>query len=431
MRYTTVSSVEQRTSDRVKSEMHLASRFRDTINGLKGPSALMNLKGLYLVNGYSVEYMHCVLQGAAKQLTETILSSSNSDERFYSGAPTALSKIDARLLSIKPPHCITRLPRSVQERSHWKASEWRNWLLFYALPCLNDILHHEYWRHLSKLCEGIYILLQEELTILEIGKAESLLKNFVSRCEALYGVAFMTYNVHALLHLGICARSLGPLWAHSAFVFEGGNGTIVRQISAAKGLPDQIVERVVMSQQLQRLLGSPLLASEEKRLCNGFLGYSPVKNFLCVDGLSLLGTGNKTVLSAEEQDALYSRCGVAVSDAVEYERFVQKKQVFHSTGFRRPSKSDTTFVRTYAGCYARIEKILVLQETGCCYVICRPVIIADVRAIPPHIKECFLSCDGTRDVILPDEIVDSCLCIDFVQEDKMFICDLPNKIERD
>ncbi|KAH7978145.1 hypothetical protein HPB49_004611 [Dermacentor silvarum] len=45
MRYTMVSPMEQRTSDRVKSEMHLASRLKDTINGLKGPSALMNLKG--------------------------------------------------------------------------------------------------------------------------------------------------------------------------------------------------------------------------------------------------------------------------------------------------------------------------------------------------------------------------------------------------
>ncbi|XP_049517796.1 uncharacterized protein LOC125943205 [Dermacentor silvarum] len=262
MRYTMVSPVEQRTSHRVKSEMHLATRFRDTINGLKGPSALMNLKGLDLVNGYSVEYMNCVLQGVAKQLTETILASSNSDQRFYSGAPSALSRIDVRLLSIKPPHCITRLPRSIQERSHWKASEWRNWLLFYALPCLNDILHQEYWRHLSKLCEGIYMLLQEELTVPEIDKAESLLKNFVSRCEALYGMEFMTYNVHALLHLGNCARSLGPLWEHSVFVFEGGNGTILQQISAVKGLPDQIVERVIMFQQLQRVLASPLLSSE-------------------------------------------------------------------------------------------------------------------------------------------------------------------------
>ncbi|XP_075534303.1 uncharacterized protein LOC142568106 [Dermacentor variabilis] len=171
MRYTLVSPIEQRTSDRVKSEMHLASRIKDTINGLKGPSALMNLKGLDLVNGYSVEYMHCVLQGVAKQLTETILSSSNSDQRFYSGAPSALSRTDLRLLSIKPPNCITRLPRSIQERSHWKASEWRHWLLFYALPCLNEILPQEYWRHLSKLCEAIYMLLQEELTSFEIDKA--------------------------------------------------------------------------------------------------------------------------------------------------------------------------------------------------------------------------------------------------------------------
>ncbi|XP_049267770.1 uncharacterized protein LOC125756850 [Rhipicephalus sanguineus] len=227
LRYTVVSPIMMRTSDQVKSEMRLASQFKDTINGLKGPSALMNLKGLDLVNGYSVEYMHCVLLGVAKQITETILATSNSHQRFYSGSPSALSQIDARLLSIKPPHCITRLPRSIQERSYWKASEWRHWLLFYSLPCLSGILIEEYWRHLSKLSGGVYILLKDELTAQEIDKAEFLLKKFVSRCEALYGASFMTYNVHALLHLASCARSLGPLWAHAAFVFEGGNGTIL------------------------------------------------------------------------------------------------------------------------------------------------------------------------------------------------------------
>ncbi|XP_049272028.1 uncharacterized protein LOC119395047 [Rhipicephalus sanguineus] len=219
-----------RTSDQVKSEMRLASQFKDAINGLKGPSALMNLKGLDLVNGYSVEYMHCVLLDVAKQVIETILPTSNSHQRFYSGSPSALSQIDARLLSIKPPHCITRLPRSIQERSYWKASEWRHWDLFYSLHCLSGILIEEYWRHLSKLSEGVYILLKNELTAQEIDKAEFLLTKFVSRCEALYGVSFMTYNVHALLHLASCARSLGPLWAHGAFVFEGGNGTIHRAI---------------------------------------------------------------------------------------------------------------------------------------------------------------------------------------------------------
>lgn len=85
LRYTMGCPAEARTSNRVKEEMELATSFKDTVNGLKGPTALMNLKGLDLVNGYSVEYMHCVLQGVSRQLTETILSSSNSGQRFYSG----------------------------------------------------------------------------------------------------------------------------------------------------------------------------------------------------------------------------------------------------------------------------------------------------------------------------------------------------------
>ena len=33
-----------------------------------------------------------------------------------------------------------------------------------------------------------------------------------------------TSNVHILLHLPDAVRSLGPLWAHSTFPFEGMNG---------------------------------------------------------------------------------------------------------------------------------------------------------------------------------------------------------------
>nr|XP_054931071.1 uncharacterized protein LOC126538922 isoform X2 [Dermacentor andersoni] len=181
-----------------------------------------HVEGLDFVNGQSVEYMHCVLQGVSKQLTEAILTSTNSNQRFYVGAPSVAAKIESRLLAIKPPHCVTRLPRPLKDRGHWKASEWRQWILFYALPCLDGILHPEYWKHLSRLSEGIHILLQEELGARDIDRAEALLSNFVCRCKTLYGTAFMTFNVHALQHLANCARSLGPLWAHSAFVFEGG-----------------------------------------------------------------------------------------------------------------------------------------------------------------------------------------------------------------
>ncbi|KAM7306446.1 uncharacterized protein ISCGN_010150 [Ixodes scapularis] len=120
---------------------------------------------------------------------------------LLTGAPSCVARVNSRLLQIKPPHCVTRLPRSLNERSFWKASEWRLWLLFYALPCLVDILPLEYWKHLSKLSQAIHILLRETITADEIKRAENLLIDFVGRCEALYGVASLTFNVHQLLHL--------------------------------------------------------------------------------------------------------------------------------------------------------------------------------------------------------------------------------------
>lgn len=436
MRYIIYEPPEARTSEMMVQDMKLALRFKDTINGIKGPSALVNLKGLDLVNAQSVEYMHCVLQGVSKQVTEALLSTPYSNLCFDEALTSTVAKIDARLLVIKPPHCVTRLPRPLSERSYWKASEWRHWILFYALPCLEGILHLEYWRHLSKLSEALHILLGEELSSNEIDRAELLLESFVRSCKSLYGPSFMTFNVHGLLHLANSVRSLGPLWAHSAFVFEGGNGNIVRQVSAAKGIPQQVTERIVMFQQLCQLCDSGRLTLQEQQVCKELIGYTPVQNAARVgEKLCLLGRGKVTALSCDEQRTIQLRCGIAASSALQYERFILDGQVFHSTAYTRPARSDTTFLRTTSGDYKRVEKVLALRGTDTCVILCRPVIIADVPAgvpaMPQHIKECFLSHSAVLDIVLPEEVQDSSLFIDFPVEEKMFICNIPNKIERD
>ncbi|KAG0426512.1 hypothetical protein HPB47_026389 [Ixodes persulcatus] len=267
MRYIADEPPALRSSAMVSRDMQLALAFKDSVNGIKGPSAMMNLPGFDLVTGYSVEYMHCVLQGVAKQVAELLFSSSNSNQRFYIGTAATLARVNARLLCIKPPHCITRLPRSLCERSYWKASEWRHWLLFYMLPCLQGILPVDYWKLLAKLCEAVHILLRDSIALHEIQQAELLLETFVGRSKTLFGVTSATFNVHQLLHLCNCVRQLGPLWAHSAFVFEGGNGRIVKLVSAARGLPDQILERVVMAQQVECLLATAKLPDRERDVC--------------------------------------------------------------------------------------------------------------------------------------------------------------------
>ncbi|KAG0417140.1 hypothetical protein HPB47_005858 [Ixodes persulcatus] len=141
------------------------------------------------------------------------------------GSPQSLESANKLLMFIRPPHCITRLPRSLCERSYWKANEWRNWLLYYSVPCLENLLPHRYWKHWCLLAEAIWILLSTRISQEMISHAESLLKRFVDQVLRLYNTKMMTFNMHQLLHLAKSVRDLGPLWAHSAFVFETGNET--------------------------------------------------------------------------------------------------------------------------------------------------------------------------------------------------------------
>ncbi|KAG0437307.1 hypothetical protein HPB47_017502 [Ixodes persulcatus] len=80
----------------------------------------------------------------------------------------------------------------------------------------------------------------------------------------LYGETAMTFNVHQLTHLSSTVRRMGPLWANSAFRFEDGNGRLLKQVTAAKGVPQQIVERVVMRQESETLLAADFLPAADQ-----------------------------------------------------------------------------------------------------------------------------------------------------------------------
>ncbi|XP_077541965.1 uncharacterized protein LOC144154323 [Haemaphysalis longicornis] len=435
LRYTS-QQTEPRTHLGVVRDMHMAFVQDERFNGFNGPSALMNLRGFNLVHGVSVDYMHCVLQGVCKQVTELMFynpmkGNPTSIPAYYIGDPPTLKKVNQRLLSIHPPHCVTRLPRPIGVRIQWKATEWRNWLLYYALPCLDGVLPLEYWRHLSKLSEAVHILLQEAISPGEIDRAECLLFAFVERCAPpLFEPTAATFNVHSLLHLGDSVRDLGPLWANSCFTFEGGNGKLVKSITAANGLPHQVVERVVMEQCLDSCLAvGCMLTEDEKSICKEFLEHAQVSSAVQEGDATLLGRNKHAILSTPERDAL-NELGYEKVEC--YDKLIVKHQIYHSTLYKRPTKSDTTFVETCKGCF-RIEKIVLASRCGCskCFLLCREVLFLDSSSFPRHIKPCFLSGSDVPTVLEPSDIIRSCIYIEFNQEKKAFLCLMPNMIERD
>ncbi|KAG0410920.1 hypothetical protein HPB47_011984 [Ixodes persulcatus] len=107
VRYVADEAPAPRTSGLMARDMVLAQRLGDPVNGVKGPSALMNLKGFDLVEGMSAEYMHSVLQGVVRQFTELLFSSSSSRQAYYMAPP--LPPPPENFLAAPPPSPLGKM----------------------------------------------------------------------------------------------------------------------------------------------------------------------------------------------------------------------------------------------------------------------------------------------------------------------------------
>ncbi|CAN7945932.1 unnamed protein product, partial [Ixodes hexagonus] len=354
------------------------------------------------------------------------------------------------------------------------------WLLFYCLPCTLGILPQRYWNHLGCLVEAIHILLSQEISPRQLERAGkhfdafepnrfisavdeltsstfshphmtacnhdltnifflypgTLLQRFVARAEQLYNKeSCMTYNLHQLLHIQKVVKQMGPLWAHSAFVFESGNGKVVKSVTAAKGVPLQIVERVVAAQELQQLLTCVPLHEATKTLCQEMLGYKKVARCWYTDGACMLGSPTAVGPLTSDEEAALEEAGIPLpGTALEYSRFILDKRVYNSSQYLRARKSDSSVILTRTGEYFKILRILQVHtgEETKCVLLCKRIVQIDADArLPSHIKECFISRQPTLTALDIANIASVCLFMDFASEETAYVCDIPNAVERD
>lgn len=107
--------------------------------------------------------------------------------------------------------------------SQWKASEFKNFLIYYSLPCLKDLLPSVFYKHWFLLVYAINIFDSDKIETQAYENATRAIKKFVSNTEILYGMEQMKFNVHLLLHIPKSVNDFGALWAWSAFPYESYN----------------------------------------------------------------------------------------------------------------------------------------------------------------------------------------------------------------
>ncbi len=240
-----------------------------------------------VIDGYVVDSMHCIDLGVTRNLVSMWFD--NSGELWYIGRH--VEEINKRLKLFRPPNYIHRLARPITERKFWKASEWRNFLIFYSLIVMKGILPQKYLLHFMLLVDSVHLLQRDNISQLEVCYAEKMLQKFVKDYESLYRRENMTYNLHLLLHAPNSVRYWGPLWGYSNYTFENMNGVLTKMYHGTQAVAKQICNTFYLFMNMKNMSFSeynvikPCVCTYLDK-CNG---YAHIKQCTLIDGCNMIG----------------------------------------------------------------------------------------------------------------------------------------------
>ncbi|XP_024892185.1 uncharacterized protein LOC112467697 isoform X1 [Temnothorax curvispinosus] len=416
VKYTLLNEIPpKRTEIETIEHMRQSLTSRNPVYGVKRPSCLINLHGFNIISGFVPDSMHCLCLGIAEQFLRYWIESNNLP---YSLSNNDINKIDNVLLTIKAPNQIARLSRSIRDKKYWKAREWENWILYYSLPILLCFPHLEIWvKHWSLLVEAFYILLKKSITRDEVNYAHTLLTKFVCYTEHYYSKAAMTYNVHQLLHLAQSVADWGPLWAHSGYCFENGNGQLVRKIHGAKGVVHQICRSIAMSQ--SELILKKHVALKAFSNVNSFISYLDKKTAKQTCKLwhaRYFGPHYKTSLMWIEE--------LELSDESRTYQKIVKERCLYTSSKRNIIRSDNSYALTTEGIFIHIVDFIIDAPTRKEYTICHLVNTEDIfnnNSLP--LKKVVNISDN---LVAKDTNSIEKICVFMNIDNMMYICAVPN-----
>lgn len=236
-----------------------------------------------LVTAFPIDYMHSVCLGVMRRMLSFWIRGPINVASSRAGrlSAKAVSELSERLtlLSSYVPVEFARKPRSLHELDRWKATEFRQFLLYTGPVVLPDFLSETVFNHFMLFSAGISLLCSPHFCIDYNNYANELLLSFVELASSVYDAGFLVYNVHSLVHLAADVKLHGNLDAYSAFPFENHLRKIKHMVRKAANPLPQIIRRIMEKQ----FHGSPQLNTDR----NSCIGIGEHSNGPVPKGFSL------------------------------------------------------------------------------------------------------------------------------------------------
>lgn len=161
-----------------------------------------------------------------------------------------MGRVSQNLISLNGqlPSEFSRQPRSLEYLEKWKATEFRQFVLYTGAIVLKGIVNQNVYKHFLTLTVSLSFLLDSDddkrNNYLEY--ARQLLEYFVKKCDIVYGTTFNVYNVHNLCHLADDVKnhrcSLNDI---SAFPFENSLQVIKKYVRTPRNPIAQVTKRMI------------------------------------------------------------------------------------------------------------------------------------------------------------------------------------------
>lgn len=199
---------------------------------------------LDLVGQFVLDYMHLFCLGTMRRLLYLFISGPLSCRL----SSRMMQMISDYLASIRKnfPREFSRRPRGLAEIKRYKATEFRQFLLYTGQCALRNVVPGKNLKHFLLFHTAAYILLSPNANNIKWNSiAKALLSKFVQEMAEIYGRKSIVYNVHAMNHIADDALKFGSLDSISAFAFESYLFSI-KKLIRGNNLPlQQVVKRVM------------------------------------------------------------------------------------------------------------------------------------------------------------------------------------------
>ena len=211
-----------------------------------------------LRRNFPPDYLHCVLLGITRKLFSyyfTTVRGMRIPCKLSVGQQTLINNDVANFQKYIPREFQRRI-RKFSELQHFKAAEFRTYLLYIGPIVLKNYLPTDYYRHFLLLHFAVYVFCSNSCKHL-YSHAKSCIDLFVHQMPELFGRQSVVYNVHCLLHLHEYVELYGPLDSFSAFRFENYLGVLKRRIKCTNNIFQHCVNQLLSVREIYTSLSQP------------------------------------------------------------------------------------------------------------------------------------------------------------------------------